>query len=31
MYSDPKKRWIKWEDYTLNDWALARQWPCPEW
>jgi hypothetical protein len=26
MYSDPKKRWIKWEDYTLNDWALARQW-----
>ncbi len=31
MYSDPKKRRIKFNDYVLNTWALVRQWPCPEW
>ncbi len=34
---DPKKRYtsegvrIKWSDYMVDTWALARQWPCPEW
>ncbi len=22
---------IKRDDYFLNEWVLARQWPCPEW
>ena len=32
--SDRKVAWHCWHDvspYMLNTWAIARQWPCPEW